>query len=130
MINLFNDAANIRVLLLTEFYSRPEILEELCNIIRCNTECSTKIISNNNIQIQLKKSFLKRLNISIQNSSAFYTTFNAIIYQLIDSHKDELVQILASRYEDPETIFLEIRQYINMLYSMTILSSNTIMLYL
>lgn len=127
--DLFNSIAETRIKLLNNFYSDPEVIQTLCNILTSNNSYVSSYNYNpvnNSLQIQLRKVFLKKFE-EPNNSMSFYSVFNDIIRQLFNYYKDTT---LASALGGQESADILMNNHVEMLYNITRISTNTVILYL
>ena len=137
MINqpLLNNTALVRQILHTGFYSNEIVRECICAIVQNNKEYITDFHcdwQNKTIQIKFKKAFFKKME--TENTNFYIAVNNMVMYPLLDMNVPQLMYAFTANMgqQSPSTeeIMTYMKTYINMFYTMTVISNNTIIMYL
>lgn len=97
---------DIRYLLFTNFYNNPVYLESLRNIIAKHIDCLS--LDYDPIKytfiIKIKKTSMKKLNGFSHESNFYHNIIGQIFFEFIETHKQDVIRVLSTKYQDPMAV--------------------------
>lgn len=122
----FYGLRNIRIKLVQGFYSDQDVIENFCNMLKednCYISSTMYDPRTNSISVQFRKAFFKKIH-NPNDSMEFYQVFHNTFHRLIDYYID----LLSTIFDNNEDIITMLKTYINMIYNITRVSTNTVII--
>ena len=127
--NIFTSVGNIKALLLRNFYTDSQVIDELCSIIQKNNSYVSSLSycpENNSLQIQFRKAYVSKVNDG-NDGMSYYNSFNDSLNELFSTFNDRLIEMFGEEFINVNSI---IRCQTNMLYNIARMGPNTVILFL
>ena len=122
----FYGLTNIHVKLVQQFYSDPTVVDNFCNMIKednCYVSSTIYDPKTNSISVQFRKAFFKKVN-NPNDSMEFYSVFYNTFQRLIEYYTD----LINAIFDCNDEVMDMIKRYTNMLYNITRVSTNTVII--